>query len=106
MFNLSFAEIAVILAVCLVVVGPKRLPEMARFVGHLFGRINQQARALRADIRREMELEDLRSIAREAENEARKVSDVMTGSIAESDTLIKESLESAPAPKAAGSGDA
>lgn len=65
MFSFSFGEILVIATVGLLVIGPERLPETARFLGHLFGRIRRQVSEVRADIRREMQLEDMKSIHRE-----------------------------------------
>ena len=65
MFSFSFGEILVIATVGLIVIGPERLPETARFLGHWFGRIRRQVNEVRTDIRREMQLEDMKSIHRE-----------------------------------------
>ena len=62
MFSFSFGEIFVIAAVGLIVIGPERLPEAARFLGHLFGRVRRQVSAVRSDIQREMQLEDMKKI--------------------------------------------
>ena len=58
MFNFSFGEIFVILAIGLLVVGPERLPETARFLAHWLKRIRRQVGEVQTDIRREMKLED------------------------------------------------
>ena len=71
MFSFSFGEILVIATVGLVVIGPERLPETARFLGHLFGRVRRQVNEVRTDIRREMQLEDMKSIHREFTDAAR-----------------------------------
>lgn len=71
MFNISFGEVCLIVTVGLIVIGPKRLPETARFLGHLVARVQRQAAGVKADIRREMDLEDLKSIHREYETAAR-----------------------------------
>ena len=65
MFDLGFGEILIISTVALLVIGPERLPETARFLGHLFGRVRRQVNEVRTDIRREMQLEDMKSIHRE-----------------------------------------
>ena len=75
MFNISFGEIVVVAVVGLIIIGPRRLPETARFVGHLVSRVQRQAAEVKADIRREMDLEDLKSIHREYENAARGIGD-------------------------------
>ena len=65
MFNISFGEVFIIAVIGLAVIGPKRLPETARFVGHLVSRLQRQASSVKNDIRREMELEDIKSIHRD-----------------------------------------
>ena len=71
MFSFSFGEILVVALAGLIVIGPKRLPETARFLGHLFGRLRRQVNEVRADIRREMALEDMKDIHRDFNNAAR-----------------------------------
>ena len=73
MFSISFGEMVIILLVCLLVVGPKRLPAMARFCGHLIGKVNRHATTVKREIRREMEIEDLRQAKEEAEQAAMDV---------------------------------
>ena len=68
MFGISFGEILLIVTVGLIIVGPKRLPETARFIGHLFSRVHRQVNSVKADIRREMDLEDIKNIHREYED--------------------------------------
>ena len=77
MFSISFGEMAIILMVCLLVVGPKRLPSMARFCGHLIGRVNRQVSTVKREIRREMAAEDLRKAKEEAESAALEVRDAV-----------------------------
>ena len=60
MFDIGFTELLVIGVVALLVVGPERLPKVARTAGHLFGRFQRYVSGVKADIGREMELEELR----------------------------------------------
>ena len=60
MFDIGFSEIVVIAVVALIVIGPERLPKTARTLGHLFGRLQRYVADVKADINREMQLEDLR----------------------------------------------
>ena len=60
MFDVGFSELLVIGVVALLVIGPERLPKVARTAGHLFGRFQRYVSAVKADIGREMELEELR----------------------------------------------
>lgn len=60
MFDIGFTELLVIGVVALLVVGPERLPKVARTAGHLFGRFQRYVTTVKADIGREMELDELR----------------------------------------------
>src|SRR5688500_16155043 len=62
MFDISFTEIFVIAVVALVVLGPERLPHVARTLGHLFGRAQRYVNDVKNDIQREMELEELKKL--------------------------------------------
>jgi len=61
-FDLGFSELVVIAVVLLVVVGPERLPGVARTAGHLFGRMQRYISDVKADIRREMQLDELKKL--------------------------------------------
>jgi Tat protein translocase TatB subunit len=59
-FDVGFSELMVIAVVALIVIGPERLPRVARTMGHLFGRLQRYVNDVKADINREIELEELR----------------------------------------------
>ena len=61
----------VIAVVALIVIGPERLPRVARTMGHLFGRLQRYVNDVKADINREIELEELRKFKSEFEDAAR-----------------------------------
>ena len=71
MFDIGFSEIVVIAVVALVVIGPERLPKAARTLGHLFGRLQRYVSDVKADISREIELDELRKLQREMQGAAR-----------------------------------
>jgi sec-independent protein translocase protein TatB len=71
MFDIGFSEIVVIGVVALVVIGPERLPKTARTVGLLFGRLQRYVNEVKADISREMELDELRRLKNEMQGAAR-----------------------------------
>jgi sec-independent protein translocase protein TatB len=73
MFDIGFSELMVIAVVALVVIGPERLPKVARTLGHLFGRMQRYVNDVKADITREMQLEELRKLQSEMEQAARSV---------------------------------
>ena len=66
MFDLGFSELIVIAVVLLIVVGPERLPGVARTAGHLFGRMQRYITDVKADIRREMQLDELKKLQEQA----------------------------------------
>ena len=61
----------VIAVVALIVIGPERLPRVARTMGHLFGRLQRYVNDVKADINREIELEELRKFKNTFEDAAR-----------------------------------
>jgi sec-independent protein translocase protein TatB len=62
MFDIGFSELLVIGIVALIVIGPQKLPGVARTVGHLVGRLQRYVADVKADINREIELEELRKM--------------------------------------------
>jgi sec-independent protein translocase protein TatB len=62
MFDIGFSELLVIGVVALIVIGPQKLPRVARTVGHLAGRLQRYVTEVKADINREIELEELRKM--------------------------------------------
>jgi sec-independent protein translocase protein TatB len=62
MFDIGFSELMVIAVIALVVIGPERLPRVARTLGHLAGRLQRYVADVKADINREIELDELRKM--------------------------------------------
>jgi len=75
----------VIAVVALIVIGPERLPKVARTVGHLFGRLQRYVNDVKADIQREMELEELRKFKSTVEEAARSVESAVQGEVAKTE---------------------
>lgn len=71
MFDVGFSELIVIAIVGLVVIGPERLPKVARTVGHLLGRMQRYVNDVKADISREMQLDELKKLQAEVKDSAR-----------------------------------
>ena len=93
MFDIGFSELLVIGIVALVVIGPERLPRVARTAGHLFGRFQRYVAGVKADIAREMELDELRKFKSEIESAARSMESTIQGqfSVVEQElNLIKD----------------
>jgi sec-independent protein translocase protein TatB len=73
MFDVSFSELMLIGIVALVVIGPQRLPTVARTIGHLVGRAQRYVNDVKSDIQREMDLDELRNLKGQMEDAARTV---------------------------------
>lgn len=71
MLDVSFSELVVIGIVALVVIGPERLPKVARTAGHLFGRMQRYVNNVKADISREMQLDELKKLKSDFQESAR-----------------------------------
>ena len=69
MFGVDFSELMVILVVALIVIGPERLPKVARTCGHLLGRAQRYVNGVKADITREMEIEELQQMQKRINQE-------------------------------------
>jgi sec-independent protein translocase protein TatB len=72
MFDVGFSEIVLIAVVALVVIGPERLPKAARTMGLLFGRLQRYVGDVKADISREMELDELRKLQKQVQGAAQE----------------------------------
>lgn len=89
MFDISFTELLVIGVIALVVIGPERLPKVARTVGHLLGRAQRYVSDIKSDINREVELDELKKMKEEMENAARDV----TQSMQDTENSIRSNLD-------------
>ena len=82
MFDFGFSEILVIAVVMLIVVGPERLPKVARTAGYLLGRMQRYVSDVKTDIQREMQIEDLKKLQQQVEQQARDLETSMRGQVA------------------------
>ena len=106
MFDIGFTELVIIGVVALIVIGPEKLPKTARTLGHLFGRLQRYVSDVKADISREMELEELRKLQTQVQNAARDIEtsvsaaarDVETGVRNVESELSATAVDSTPAP--------
>jgi sec-independent protein translocase protein TatB len=73
MFDVGFSELMVISIVALIVIGPERLPKVARTAGHLLGRLQRYVNDVKSDISREMQLDELRKLQAEVQESARSL---------------------------------
>lgn len=70
MFDIGFTELLLIGVVTLLVLGPERLPKVARTAGAWFGRVNRYVGEVQRDITREMKLDEFRQMQQEMHERA------------------------------------
>ena len=73
MIDLGISKLALIGAVALIVIGPEKLPRVARTVGALLGKAQRYVADVKAEVNRTMELEELRKMKESVESAARDV---------------------------------
>ena len=73
MFDIGVTKIAIIGAIALVVIGPERLPGVARMAGNLLGRARNYMAEVKAEVNRSMELDELRKMKDTVVSAARDV---------------------------------
>ena len=94
MFDIGFSELVVCGIVALVVIGPERLPKVARTMGVLFGRLQRYVTQVKADINREMELAELGKLKNEFESAARSFQSEVESKAAETEREIRDAQQS------------
>jgi sec-independent protein translocase protein TatB len=92
MFDIGFSELVVIGVVALIVIGPERLPKVARTVGLLVGRLQRYVNDVKADINREMELDELRKIQTQFQDAAREVESSVNSEVINAEQAINQSI--------------
>ncbi|HEY7804301.1 MAG TPA: Sec-independent protein translocase protein TatB [Orrella sp.] len=90
MFDISFTELMLVGLVALVVIGPERLPKVAKTVGHLLGRAQRYVNDVKGDIQREVELDELRKMKDDMESAARS----MQSSMQQTESKLRKEFQS------------
>jgi sec-independent protein translocase protein TatB len=96
MFDIGLSKIALIAVVALVVLGPERLPRVARTAGNLFGRAQRYMSEVRSEVSRQMEQEELKKMkeaATEAFNSAKSDFKDLDQTIASQVSEVKSSMQ-------------
>lgn len=70
MFGIDFSEMMVIMLVALVVIGPERMPKVARTMGNLWARAQRFANTVKSDISRDIAIEDYRKLQQDIQEQA------------------------------------
>ncbi|MFC0252389.1 Sec-independent protein translocase protein TatB [Massilia consociata] len=82
MIDLGLTKLAVIGVVALVVIGPEKLPKVARMAGTLYGRAQRYLHDVKSEVSREIELDELRNLHKEVHESAQSFKDEVEQSVA------------------------
>jgi sec-independent protein translocase protein TatB len=97
-FDIGFSELLVIGVVALIVIGPERLPRVARTVGHLAGRLQRYVADVKADINREMELDELRKMRDEMQQAASEMESSVRKELSQTEQALNQAVADVAAP--------
>jgi sec-independent protein translocase protein TatB len=98
MIDLGLTKIALIGVVALVVIGPEKLPKVARTLGTLYGRAQRYISQVKSEVSREMELEELRSMQKEVHEAAQGIESSIAGQLSETSQELTSAWNDTPAP--------
>lgn len=102
MIDLGLSKLALIGAVALIVIGPERLPKVARTVGALVGRAQRYISDVKAEVSREVELDELRRMRTEFEDAARDVERTIHKEVHEQGEALNEAFSGSDSGVSAG----
>lgn len=107
MLDLGLTKMALIGVVALVVLGPERLPRVARTAGALFGRAQRYINDVKAEVTREIELDELRRMKTEFEKAAQNVETTIHDNLRKHETELNEAWNAGTSvsPSVAGGAD-
>ncbi|MCW7537196.1 Sec-independent protein translocase protein TatB [Aquabacterium sp. A7-Y] len=97
MIDLGFDKLALIGAVALIVIGPERLPRVARTVGHLLGKAQRYVADVKAEVNRSIELEELKKMKTEFEDAARNVEQTVSQEMGQARSDLEQAWGDTPA---------
>ena len=97
MFDIGFSELMVIGVVALLVIGPERLPKVARTLGHLLGRAQRYVNDVKSDINREIQIDELKKLQSQVTDSARSLEDSVRKEYAAARTAVEAPAQAAVA---------
>lgn len=93
MFDIGFSELIVIAIVALVVIGPERLPRVARTAGHVLGRLQRYVNSVKADISREMQLDELKKLQSEMQDSVNTLERTINSDIRSVEQSVEQTVQ-------------
>jgi sec-independent protein translocase protein TatB len=102
MIDFGFDKIALIGAVALIVIGPERLPKVARTIGHLMGKAQRYVAEVKSEVNRSIELEELKNMKTQFEDAARDVGQAVSSEVRQTSTEMNEAWGELSSPSGPG----
>jgi len=100
MIDFGFDKIALIGAVALIVIGPEKLPRVARTVGHMLGKAQRYVADVKAEVNRSIELDELKKMKTQFEDAARDVEKSVSDSVQDANASLQSTWSELQAPSA------
>ncbi|NMM28395.1 MAG: Sec-independent protein translocase subunit TatB [Glaciimonas sp.] len=92
MIDLGLSKLALIGIVALVVIGPEKLPKVARMVGSLLGRAQRYINDVKSEVSREMELDELRKMQEEVQEAAKDAESSFTRNLSDTERELNTAV--------------
>lgn len=105
MIDFGFDKIALIGAVALIVIGPEKLPRVARTVGHMMGKAQRYVADVKAEVNRSIELEELKKMKTQFEDAARNVEQSVSSEVQQASSEMNQAWGELSTPAVSETGD-
>jgi len=96
MIDLGLTKLAVIGVVALIVIGPEKLPRVARMAGTLYGRAQRYLNDVKSEVSREIEMEELRNLHKTVQDAAQSIKSDVENSISQNISEVENAWHDTP----------
>jgi sec-independent protein translocase protein TatB len=93
MIDLGVSKLALIAVVALVVVGPERLPKVARMIGNLFGRAQRYMAEVKSEVNRQMEIDEFKKFREESTSALKEVENSINSTVQEAHANLSDQAD-------------
>lgn len=93
MIDLGVSKLALIAVVALVVVGPERLPKVARMAGNLFGRAQRYMADVKSEVSRQMEVEEFKKLREDSMSAFKDVENSIQSTVQEAEANLSDQAD-------------
>ena len=93
MIDLGVSKLALIAVVALVVIGPERLPKVARMAGNLFGRAQRYMADVKSEVNRQMEIDEFKKFREESASALKEVENSIHSTVQEANANLSDQAD-------------